>query len=226
MFTHTNTITPLELDAQIVKGQRWYTTPQGIKYASVTTILSDGPKPWLEEWRNSLGHSRADKETKRCADRGTIVHLLAEKYLNNEENFTKGETVENVKLFNQIKIPLNKIDNIRAQEVALYSDTLRMAGRVDVVGEYEKTLSIIDFKTSNNNKDAQMVEDYFLQCTAYAIMYYEMYGEPIEDIVVIIAVEKGMMPMVYKRKIDDYVAPLLKRINTFYEKHGNQSNAN
>ena len=220
MLTHTNTISPLELDAQIVKGQRFYTTPSGNKYASVTTVLSDGPKPWLEDWRNSLGHSRADKETKRCSDRGTAVHLLAEHYLNNDEGFTKGIPAEYVKLFNQIKIPLNKIDNIRAQECALFSERLRLAGRVDVVGEYEKTLSIIDFKTSNNNKDVDQVEDYFLQCTAYAIMYYEMYGEAIEDIVIIIAVEKGMMPMVYKRKIDDYVVPLLKRINTFYEKHG------
>jgi genome maintenance exonuclease 1 len=220
MFTHINTPTITELDAKITKGQRWYTTPTGKQYASVTTVLSDGPKPWLEDWRNSLGHSAADKETKRTADRGTAVHLLAEKYLNNEEGFTKGIPVDYVKLFNQIKIPLNRIDNIRAQEVPLYSDDLRLAGRVDVVGEYEKVLSIIDFKTSNNNKNDEMVEDYFLQCTAYAIMYYELFGEAIEDIVVIIAVERGMMPMVYKRKIDDYVVPLLKRINTFYEKHG------
>jgi len=220
MFTHVHPNSSLELDARIVNGQRWYTTPEGKKYASITTILSDGPKPWLEDWRNSLGKSRADKETKRCADRGTAVHLLAEKYLDNEQGFTKGIDASYVRLFNQIKIPLNKIDNIRAQECALYSDRLRLAGRVDVVGEYEGKLAIIDFKTSNNNKDESMVEDYFIQCTAYAIMYHELYGEPIEDIVVIIAVEKGMMPLVYKRKIDDYVAPLLKRINTFYEKHG------
>ena len=219
MFTHTNTPNIIELDAKIVKGQRWYTLPDGEKYASITTILGDAPKPWLDDWRNSLGHSKADAETKRTADRGSAVHLLAEKYLNNEENFKKGQDIENMKLFNQIKFPLNKIDNIRAQEVPLYSHTLRVAGRVDVVGEYEGTLSIIDFKTSNNNKNDEMVEDYFLQCTAYAIMYHELYEEPIEDIVIIIAVERGMVPMVYKRKIDDYVVPLLKRINTFYEEN-------
>jgi len=220
MFIHTNTPEITELDATLIGGKRIYTTPQGKKYASVTTVLSDGPKPWLEDWRQSLGKSKADIESKRATDRGTAVHLLAEHYLNNEENFTKGHDVANIRLFNQIKIPLNRINNIRAQEVPLYSDMLRLAGRVDVVGEYEGVLSIIDFKTSNNNKDAAMVEDYFLQCTAYAIMYHELFGEAIEDIVVIIAVEKGMMPMVYKRKIDDFVAPLLKRINTYYDKHG------
>ena len=218
-FVHTNIPQFEELDAKIVNGQRWYTTPDEKKYPSVTTVLSDKPKPYLEAWRQSLGPKKADKETKRCADRGTAVHLLAEKYLNNEEEFLKGEKPEYIRLFNQIKLRLNKINNIRAQEIPLYSDKLEIAGRVDCVGEYEGTLSIIDFKTSNNNKDESMVEDYFLQCTAYAIMYHELFGEAIEDIVVIIAVEKGMMPMVYKRKIDDYVVPLLERINTFYKEN-------
>jgi len=218
-FNHTNIPQFNELDAKIVNGKRYYTTPTGKKYPSITTILSSKPKPYLEAWRQSLGVAKADKETKRCADRGTVVHLLAEKYLNNEENFTKGEKVENVRLFNQIKLRLNKINNIRAQEVPLYSDRLEIAGRVDCVGEYDGTLSIIDFKTSNNNKTADMIEDYFIQCTAYAIMYHELFGEAIEDIVVIIAVEKGMMPMVYRRKIDDYIAPLLERINTFQKEN-------
>ena len=51
-----------------------------------------------------------------------------------------------------------------------------------------------------------------------ALMYEEMYNVFIEDIVVIIAVERGMMPLVFKRKIDPYVKPLVKRINTFYRK--------
>jgi len=220
-FVHTNIPQFDELHAEIVHGQRWYTTPSGTKYPSITTVLSDKPKPYLEAWRQSLGPKKADTETARCATRGTAVHLLAEKYLNNEEGFLKGEKPEYIRLFNQIKLRLNKIDNIRAQEIPMYSDKLTLAGRVDCVGEYEGTLSIIDFKTSNSNKDADMIEDYFLQCTAYAIMYHELFGEAIEDIVIIIAVEKGMMPLVFKRKIDDYVVPLLERINTFYEENAN-----
>ena len=90
-------------------------------------------------------------------------------------------------------------------------------GRVDVVGDYNDVLSVIDFKTSNNPKDVAMVNDYFLQSTAYAIMYFEMFNVAIEQIVVIIAVEKGMAPMVYVKNIDEYVQPLLERINTFYK---------
>lgn len=196
--------------------QRWYTTPNGEEYPSVTTILGHGDKQWLTDWRNMLGPKKADRETKRCADRGTAVHTMAEKYLMNEDAPTKGYKAEHVRVFNQLKIRLNKIGNIRAQEIQMYSDRLRLAGTADVVGEYDGVLSLIDFKTSNNTKNEKMVFDYFLQCTAYAIMYFELFDEPIEDIVVIIGVEKGMMPMVYKKKIDDYVEPLLQRINTFY----------
>lgn len=197
-------------------GQRWYKAPNDQEYPSVTTMLGHEDKQWLTDWRNMLGHKKADRETKRCADRGTAIHEMAEKYLMNEEAPTKGYKVEHSRLFNQLKLRLNKIDNIRAQEIRMYSERLRLAGTADVVGEYEGVLSLIDFKTSNNTKTENMVYDYFLQCTAYAIMYFELFDEPIEDIVVIIAVEKGMMPMVFKRKIDDYVEPLLQRINTFY----------
>ncbi len=223
MFKHIKTPEIVELSAKITNHQRWYTTPSGIKYPSVTTILGAKEKPYLEEWRQSLGPKKADKETKRCADRGTAVHKICEDYLNNVENPAKGHEQLNVKLFNQIRFRLENIDNIRAQEVPLWSDTLKIAGRVDVVAEYNGVLSIIDFKTSNNNKTEDMIEDYFIQCSAYALMYEEIYGEFIEDIVVLIAVEKGLMPLLFKRKIDDYVGPLIDRINMFYKKEKGKS---
>jgi len=223
MFIHTNVPPIQEMSDRITNSQRWYTTPSGVKYPSVTTVLGAKEKPFLAEWRNSLGPKKADAETKRCADRGTAVHKMAEDYLNNVEKPAKGHDNLNVKLFNQLKLRINKINNIRAQEVPLYSDILKIAGRVDVVGEYDGVLSIIDFKTSNNNKTEEMVEDYFIQCTAYAIMYEELYGEFIEDIVVLIAVEKGMMPLLYKKKIDDYVKPLCERINMFYSNQKGKS---
>ena len=219
MFIRTNQPNYEEFSTKTINGKRWYSLPTGVLYPSITTVLGDKEKPEIQAWRQSLGVKKADKETKRCADRGTAVHEMAELYLKNNENPSKGHLIEHVRLFNQLKLRLNKINNIRAQEIPLYSHALKLAGRVDCVAEYDGVLSIIDFKTSNNNKDTKMVEDYFLQCTAYAIMYHELFGEPIEDIVVLIAVEKGMMPLIYKKKIDEYVEPLLKRINTFYQEN-------
>ncbi len=217
MFVHIDAPPRVELSDKITDGKRWYTTPSGVKYPSITTILGAKEKPWLKDWKNMLGPDKAKKEMKRAANRGTAVHLLAERYLNNEEDPTRGEPALAKKLFNQLKFRLNKINNIRAQEVPLYSDTLRIAGRVDCIAEYEGVLSVIDFKTSTNNKDIEKVQDYFLQCTAYALMYDEMFDVFIEDFVVLITVEKGIMPLMFKDKIDNYVEPLVERINMFYK---------
>lgn len=218
MFIHTNMPSLPELKVHTTpKGIRHYITPNGNEYPSVTTMLGYQEKPWLENWRQMLGREKADKETKRCADRGTAIHELIEKYLNNKQDFLKGAKREYVAGFNQIKPRLNHINNIRAQEIALYSDTLKLAGRVDCVGEYDGTLSIVDFKTSNNNKDRDMVQDYFLQCTGYAIMWYEQTGEPIENITILMTVERGMFPLVFQDTIDKYVKPLLQRIDEYYK---------
>jgi genome maintenance exonuclease 1 len=218
MFNHLPRPNLPTLEAETLKsGVRHYKTPTGNIYPSVTTMLSYKDKPWLTEWRESMGAERADKEMKRAAKRGTKVHEIIEKYLNNESDPTNGYDPQYIKRFNQLKLFLDKVDNIHIQEAALYSDILRIAGRVDCVGEYDGKLSIIDFKTSNNNKDREMVHDYFLQTTAYAIMYYEMTGIPIDNVTILITVERGMVPMVYRDQIDKYVSPLLKRIDEYYD---------
>ena len=216
-FTHLPT--PFnEIPAKIINGQRIYATPVG-NFPSITTILGAvADKSWLDGWKMSLGADKAATETKRCAERGTNVHLLAERYLNNDPDYAAGFRLDDQKLFNQIKISLNKINNIHAQEIPMYSDLLQVAGRCDCIGEYEGVLSIIDFKTSNGNKDQQIIEDYFLQCTAYSIMYEEMFGITIDQIVVIIAVEKGMMGQVFKRDRSEYIGKLIKKAKAYYAK--------
>jgi genome maintenance exonuclease 1 len=199
-----------------VDGLRWYKTPEGDLYPSITSVLGTKEKPHLENWKKMLGPDKAKKETDRCAERGTAVHLIAEKYLNNEEDPLKGQPNEYVKLFNQIRFGLNRINNIRVQEVPLYSKEFQVAGRVDCIAEFDKVLSVIDFKTSNGNKDESMIEDYFLQETFYALAYLENFGEEILQIVTIMAVEKGAVPLIFKKNILPYVSPLKKRVNEFY----------
>ena len=220
MFTHIE-IPELPKIIQKTKpnGKRTYITPDGNEYPSVTTVLGDKEKPWLDDWRKMLGDKKAAKETKRCADRGTVIHELAEKYLNNQEIITKGLKPEYISDFNKLKLGLNKIDNIRAQEVGLYSDRMRIAGTVDCVADYRSVLSIIDFKTSTNNKTKEMIADYFKQCTAYAIAWHERTGEAIEDIVIIIAVERSMMPLIFVEKIENWIPALLKDIAAYNAKN-------
>ena len=114
-----------------------------------------------------------------------------------------------LELFDVAVPELEKIDNIRAQEVALYSDYLRLAGRVDCIAEYEGKLSIIDFKTARKEKELDHVEHYFMQAAAYAIMFEERTGIPINRLVLLIAVEDGFM-QVLTGKRNDYAKKLLQ----------------
>jgi ATP-dependent exoDNAse (exonuclease V) beta subunit len=100
-------------------------------------------------------------------------------------------TPDTLELFLQIQPELNKIDNIHAQEVALFSDTLKLAGRVDCVGEYNGKLSIIDFKGSTRSKNREDIQNYFQQATAYAIMWQEMTGVVIENFAILVSCEDG-----------------------------------
>lgn len=221
MFTHIDIPTiPEIIQLNKVNGKRYYKIPDGSEYPSVTTVLGAKPKPYLDNWRKMLGDDKAAKETKRCSDRGNAVHEMAEKYLKNLDKPTKGYKPKHIDDFNKLRLMLNKIDNIRAQEVGLYSDTLKIAGTVDCVGEYDGVLSIIDFKTSTNNKTHDMIHDYFKQSTAYAIAWFELTGEAIEDIIIMIAVENGLVPAVFKEKIEGWIPALLEDIDKFNDMDG------
>jgi len=168
-------------------GKRYYVTPSGSKLPSVTTVVGAQKKQAIMEWRRRVGEEVANKISRQATSRGTNVHTLCEKYLNNEE---LGEMMPDAfEMFRSLKPLLNRINNIHYQEVALWSEQLGLAGRVDCIGEFDGVLSVIDFKTSKKIKTVEKVEDYWWQTTAYALFYEEIVGIPINDLVIIMAVE-------------------------------------
>ena len=116
---------------------------------------------------------------------------------------------------------LDRIDNIHGQEIALYSDHLRLAGRVDCIAEYEGKLSIIDFKTSAKPKRKDWIGSYFAQAAAYAVMYEERTGIPIDQSVIMVAVE-GDDPQVFVEKRDNYVELLLSARDTWESENASE----
>ncbi len=108
----------------------------------------------------------------------------------------------------------DKVGKVYSQEQALYSDKYRIAGRVDLIAEWNGKLSVIDFKTSTKQKDEDYILNYFMQCTAYAIMFAERTGIWIDDIVVLIATEEGPA-QVFERQIHDYRQPLIEMIDKY-----------
>jgi len=192
---------------------RYYVLPDGNKVPSITTVLGAMKKASIMEWRRRVGEEEANKISKKASGRGTNVHTLCERYLNNENI---GEMMPDAKeMFFSIKPYLNLINNIHYQEQSLWSEQLGVAGRVDCIAEYEGELSVIDFKTSKRIKSKGDIEDYFWQCAAYSLMYEERVGKPIDNLVIIMAVENES-PLVFKEKTQDHIVGLAKAIK-FYK---------
>jgi genome maintenance exonuclease 1 len=129
--------------------------------------------------------------------------------------------MENKVMFDQIEPLLEKIDNIHALEVPLWSSTLRLAGRVDCVAEYNGKLSIIDFKGSTRAKEERNITNYFAQGCAYSIMWQERTKTPIDQVVILISSEDGIAQE-FVKPVNRYV-PVLKQMIEYYHKDNLQT---
>ena len=211
-------MTLAELSTETINKKRYYITPDGNKYPSITTVLSTRNKKGLFEWRKRVGEDVANHISRTSASRGTKVHQMCEDYLNN--NFDIEKHKKNFLpycLFQQLSTSvLCKIDNIRAQEVGLYSDKYKLAGRVDCIAEYDGVLSVIDFKTSTRERKEEYNENYYIQTSAYAEMFEERTGTPINQIVVLVVTEDGVVQEFVKDK-KEYV-PLIDEIVAEFQK--------
>ena len=204
-----------QLDVDESTGKRFYITPNGVKLPSVTTVLGHFKKKSLIEWRNRIGNEEADKVMFRASNRGTRFHNMMEGYLRNEDDFLNGVMPDMRQAFNDMKETLDLIDNIRYIESPLYSEKLGVAGRPDVIAEFAGVPSIIDFKTSRNEKKVEWIENYFEQGTAYALMYEELVNEPMNQIVILISVDFMEHPQVFIRDKNQYVQSLLEKIHLY-----------
>jgi hypothetical protein len=165
MFNHVNLDHNLqELECETLPTGRTYKTPDGNKYPSVTTVLGEQSKAGIIAWRKRIGEEEANKISSQAATRGTAVHTLAENYINNDADWSKGAMPANLFSFNQIKTILDtNMNNVYAQEVPLYSDQLKVAGRVDLIAEWGGQLAIVDFKTSRKPKQEKYIQNYFMR---------------------------------------------------------------
>ena len=206
MFVHLNAPILEELKATTTDEGRKYRRENGTEYPSVTTVVGHEKKKFFAEWRR-----KNPQESMRVLRRGNSVHKLIEDYLNNEK-------IENpTGLFLQIKPLLDEhINNIVAQEVPLYSDLLRLAGRVDCIAEYDGRLSVIDFKGSTKEKRKSDINEYFMQATAYSIMWKELIGQTIDQIVILVSTEEGTTQTFIENPLN-YVSLLKQTIDKYYE---------
>ena len=200
------------MNAVTTEKGRQYRTPEGINLPSITTVLSILSRESIAKWRARVGHEEANRISHRASSRGTRVHEIVEKYINNEENFKDGYTPDIISSFGDLKPILDsRIGRVYAQEAPLYSNHLGVAGRVDCVAEFDGRLSIIDFKTAMKPKRKDWITNYFMQEAAYAIMWEERTKQPITQLVTIVSVDNHE-PQIFVEHRDNWVRPLRETI--------------
>ena len=218
-FKHLNIHNFPNLKAKTTEqGRRYFV--EGNAYPSVTTVIGEKKKDTILQWRRRVGEEEANAISKRASTRGNKSHKLAEDYLSNKSLDRYRDDVLSLGMFHQIRPYIDKINNIHALEESLYSHTLKLAGRVDCIAEYDNELAIIDFKTSTKYKREEWIQDYFSQETAYAIMFQELTGLKVKQLVTIIATEQGTPQIFVKDNILEFVPKLKEYIDYYKEIHG------
>ena len=218
MFNHVP-VELQEMNAVTTDTGRKYMTPEGVNLPSITTVLSILSRDSIAKWRKRVGEEVANQISTRASGRGTRVHEIIEKYINNDPDFKDGYTPDIIQSFLAVQNILDdRIGDVYAQEAPLYSNHLGVAGRVDCVADFDGKRSIIDFKTSMKPKKLDWIKNYFMQESAYAIMWEERTGQPITQLVTIISVDNAD-PQVFVEHRDNWVRPLRDTIKQYEEEN-------
>ena len=196
-----------DLQTENLNGKRHYVTPDGNKYISITSLLSNLSKADIQKWRERVGEAEANKISTKASRQGTSVHSICEAYIKNEYGYLDGGMPNEIDMFSSIQPLLDRIDNIHVVEGAVYSDELQLAGRTDLIAEFDGNLSVIDYKTSRKIKNWEMCHSYFMQGAFYAIAYEERTGIPVHNIVIIMAVENEK-PLLFRETKERWLNPL------------------
>ena len=225
LFNHVG-LDPIEMSAEMVDGKRMYLTPEGFKFPSVTTVISNNKEKMagIARWRARVGEAKANAKSARATGRGTKYHSIAEDYFNNNLDLKKYSKFPlPVLMFHHSRDVLDRINNIYLQEAALYSKHLELAGRVDCIAEFDGVLSIIDFKTAEEPKREKYLYDYFVQETAYACMLQENYGLRVKQLVTIVACENGETQVVVHPPKKEFFMKLMSYIDEYQERYGQKT---
>ena len=165
-----------------VTRKRVYLTPDGLKTPSVTTILSaTKDQTHLNEWRNRIGHEKAQQITTEAAGIGTAMHNNLERFMTGLERMP-GNNVVHVQANKMadviIENGLKNVSEVWAMEQSLYFPGL-YSGTTDLVGVYGDEPAVMDYKQTNKPKKEEWIEDYYIQLMAYMLAHNEVYGTDI-----------------------------------------------
>ena len=209
----------------IVQGSRHYSVNQE-SLPSVTTILkateSEEKKAKLVEWKNRVGHKQAEIISREATSRGSSMHDYLEKFLLGKLNMDLlgDNTLEKMMADQIIENGLrDKLNEIWACEATLYYPG-KYAGAADCIGIYENKESCIDFKNANRPKKDEWIDDYYLQCAAYAMAHNIVYGTNISQGVILLCTKDNIFQrfIIDGERFKKYQNQFMEKVEQFYSK--------
>jgi genome maintenance exonuclease 1 len=217
----------VKFSKETIDGSRKYATPDGEKLPSVTTILdatkSEESKKALMEWRNRVGHKRAQEITTEAAGRGTRMHKFIEDYIKEGILKEPGSNPYSVQSHTMAKSIIEKglcnVDEAWGVEVPLYFPKI-YAGTTDLCGIHDGDEAIMDHKQSNKVKKREWIEDYFIQSAAYANAHNEVHGTKIKKGVIFMctADNQYLEFIVEGTEFDKYTDIWFRKLDEYYSK--------
>ena len=193
------------------------------KLPSVTTILSatqsDEKRQSLADWKARMGTQAADRVRDIAALRGTAMHKYLEAYIDGSghKDLTSIGREAEVMAKKVIESGLGDLEEIWGQEVTLYYPGL-YAGATDVVGIYDGSPAIIDFKQTNKPKRREWITDYFEQLGAYCMAHNYVYGTKIQSGIILMCSKDGLFQKfeISGREFVRAQHAFLKKVDQYY----------
>ena len=208
-------------------GRRMYDV-NSEKLPSVTTILNatktEEQKASLERWRNRVGRKEAEVISRQATARGSEMHHFIEQFILGKLNLDLlGDNSRERQMADQIIEHglRNYLSEAWGVEATLYYPG-KYAGAADCVGVYENKETIIDFKQSNKPKKDEWIDDYYLQCAAYALAHNTVYGSNITQAVILLCTKDNMFQrfLIEGDRLKDYQNKFLEKVEQFYAQRG------
>lgn len=202
---------------------RFYTVESGPfageSYPSITRVLAKKEKPQLEAWKARVGPEEAARVSARATVQGSAVHKLTECYLSNQGLPRYMPYV--AELWGHLRPWLDQhVTRVYAQEQDIFSAKLGVAGRMDLLIDYDFSLTIADVKTSSRLKLEEYVHDYFLQGTFYSVAVYEQTGKLPKKIVLPVTSPTDLQ--VFECSPMTHFNELVERVEEFYESYSGE----
>ena len=204
---------------------RFYIDSMGNEVPSVTNVLSStSDQSGIDEWKRRVGLEEAERILEESLTIGSNVHNALENFLQDNKweilddgSFVSKTSILILKTF--IKNLISDINEVWGLEAGLILDGL-YAGTADCIGIYNGEESLIDFKTAKKVKPKEWIEDYFLQCSAYANAHNVMYGTNIKQIVILMADRNQEYKkfVVNNHEFDHYTNRWKQRLIKFHNK--------